>query len=320
MSEKKGCCTPQNMTSAEGVVLQEPIFHAEVRDPAGMVLLEGGTFWMGSEDEDIWVADGEAPVRSVEVPPFYIDKTTVTNAQFASFVEATSYVTDSEKYGWSYVFKLQLPKSRQRKLQGTRTVQGLQWWYAIEEASWRKPEGSGSNIKKRMDHPVVHVTWNDAIAYCRWAGKRLPTEAEWEYAARGGLEKKRLPWGDELFPQKKIVANTWIGHFPDEHKPARSYEWSAPAKSFPANGYGLYNMSGNVWEWCNDWFSADWHQHHALVNPRGPETGTTKVMKGGSFLCHDSYCNRYRVAARTSNTPDSSTTNIGFRCVADIRA
>jgi formylglycine-generating enzyme required for sulfatase activity len=275
---------------------------------------------MGSADEDGWTKDGEGPVREVELAPFRIDHTAVTNEGFAEFVEATGYRTEAERFGWSFVFHLLVPAKIKRKEAGTRRVQGLQWWIAVEDAFWRKPEGPGSNIKKRMDHPVVHVSWNDAAAYAEWAGKRLPTEAEWECAARGGLVQKRYCWGDELRPGGKHMCNIWQGRFPHENSAEDGWVGTAPANSFPANGYGLRNMAGNVWEWCADWFSADWHVSATAatrVNPRGPQSGDRRVMRGGSYLCHDSYCNRYRVGARTGNTPDSSTGNCGFRCVAE---
>ena len=275
---------------------------------------------MGSADEDGWPEDGEGPVREVELAPFRIDRTAVTNEQFAEFVEATGYRTEAERFGWSFVFHLLVPAKIKRKQAGAQRVQGLQWWIAVEDALWRKPEGPGSNIKKRMDHPAVHISWNDAAAYAEWAGKRLPTEAEWEYAARGGLEQKRYCWGDELRPGNKHMCNIWQGRFPHENSAADGWVGTAPANSFPPNGFGLRNMAGNVWEWCADRFSPDWHvpaTEATRVNPRGPQSGERRVMRGGSYLCHDSYCNRYRVGARTGNTPDSSTGNCGFRCLAD---
>jgi len=296
----------------------KPLIFANTGSTESMVQLEGAQFLMGTEDDDAWVEDGEGPVRQVTVKPFYLDATSVTNEQYATFIEATHYKTEAEQFTWSYVFHSLLPKSKQRKLKTTHTVMGLQWWYAIEGAYWIKPEGSGSNIKKRMDHPVVHISWNDAIAYARWAGKRLPTEAEWEYAARGGLEQSRFPWGDELTPGGKHRCNIWQGKFPDQDTGEDGYSGTASARSFKPNGYGIHNTSGNVWEWCNDWFSPTWHLTASREYPLGPENGERKIMKGGSFLCHNSYCNRYRVAARTSNTPDSSTDNCGFRCARDV--
>jgi len=324
--QKKSCCAPSAGYQSETL---ERIEKATGADTSAMILIESNSddgrihYKMGSEDDDIWRADGEAPIRDVVIDPFYISPTTVTNAQFEKFVQATGYETEAEKFGWSFVFLVLLPKSKQRKLRNSMTVQGLNWWYAIEGASWRKPEGSGSNIKKRMDHPVTHVSWNDATEYCQWAGVRLPTEAEWEYAARGGLAGKRMPWGDELEPDGKHRCNVWQGEFPQKNSAADGYIGTAPAKSFPANGFGLYNCSGNVWEWVGDWFEPKWRaRQEVLDNPTGPHgkplgKEAQKMIKGGSFLCHHSYCNRYRVAARTGNTPESTTSNLGFRVVVD---
>lgn len=333
-SSEKRCCTPDRPAKRSregGAQASLPAGVADgpsgLGDPhgdetrlasaEGMIHLEGRCFRMGAEDPDGWPLDGEGPVREVELSPFWIDATTVTNADFERFVEETGYRTEAEEFGWSYVFLVLLPKSKRRKLRDSHTVQGLQWWYAVEGACWRKPEGSGSNIKKRMDHPVVHVSWRDAATYARWAGKRLPTEAEWEYAARGGRDQQRYPWGNDLTPGGKHRCNIWQGEFPHRNTLADGYLGTAPARSFRSNDFGLYNVSGNVWEWCADWFSPDWHLSATNKDPRGPEVGAARVMKGGSFLCHHSYCNRYRLGARTSNTPDSSTSNLGFRCVAD---
>lgn len=323
------CCPPSGSTPAGGcqsglgtgiqeVALRARILYADSGSTEGLIRLEGGRFQMGCADPDGWKSDGEGPVREVEMKPFYLAPTTVTLAQFQEFVEATGYVTDSERFGWSYVFFGQLDEKKKAK--GRQAVRGLQWWNGVEQASWKKPEGPGSKIKNRMDHPVTQVTWNDAMAYCEWAGYRLPTEAEWEFAARGGLEQKRYPWGDELKPEGKWRCNIWQGKFPEVNTEEDGYAWTAPAKSFKANPGGFYNCSGNVWEWCGDWFSPDWHvpaRPDTRVNPQGPPEGQSKVMRGGSFLCHDSYCNRYRVGARTSNTPDTGTTNLGFRVARD---
>ena len=277
------------------------------RDPDDMVDLPGGTFLMGSDDPDARPEDGEGPVRAVTVDGFRIHRTTVTNAEFAAFVDATGYRTQAESFGWSYVFEGLLPKAKRHRLAQTGDVKAVPWWLAVDGAYWRKPEGSGSNLRGRLHHPVVHVSWHDAVAYCAWAGKRLPTEAEWEYAARGGLEGKRYPWGDAFMRGGKHRCNIWQGRFPKQNTLDDGHFGTAPAESFAPNGYGLYNMAGNVWEWCADWFSPDGDRR---------DQRDQKVLKGGSYLCHDSYCNRYRVAARYANTPDSATGNAGFRCVA----
>ena len=307
----EACCAParpcNTRTSAATVAARS--------DPGdAMVELRSGTFLMGSEDPDARPDDGEGPVREVTVDAFCIDATTVTNRQFAEFADATGYRTEAEAFGWSYVFRGLLPKSRQRKLVRTTDLKAVPWWTAVDGAFWSKPEGPGSSLRGRLHHPVVHVSWNDANAYCRWARKRLPTEAEWEYAARGGFAGKRLPWGDEMTPGGRHRCNVWQGTFPDINTLDDGYLGTAPARSFPPNAYGLYNMAGNVWEWCADWFSANRDVGDARENPTGPTTGDHKVLKGGSYLCHDSYCNRYRVAARYANTPDSATGNAGFRC------
>lgn len=280
-----------------------------------MVYLEGGRFWMGGDDHEGFPADGEGPVREVTLSPFYIDTCTVSNAQFAEFVKDTGYVTEAERFGWSFVFHLLVSDAVRQEVDNV--AMQVPWWYRVQGAYWAKPEGRDSDIADRMNHPVVHVSWNDADAYCRWAGKRLPTEAEWEYAARGGLVKKRYPWGDLLKPGEAHMCNIWQGKFPDKNNAADGYVGTAPVDAYEPNGYGLYNVSGNVWEWCADWFSPTYHRDSAAVDPVGPAKGTNRSMRGGSYLCHRSYCNRYRLAARTANTPDSSTGNMGFRCAAD---
>jgi formylglycine-generating enzyme required for sulfatase activity len=285
-----------------------------------MVEIPAGPFSMGGADPEAIPGDGEGPVRTVFVSGFLMDETAVTNDRFARFIRETGYVTDAERYGWSFVFHGALaPEARRRILSGV--VPGASWWLAVEGASWRSPDGPGSSARSRADHPAVHVSWNDAAAYAAWAGKRLPTEAEWEKAARGGLAGTRFPWGEELTPDGRHCCNVWQGEFPSLNTGADGHLWTAPARSFAPNGYGLYNMVGNVWEWCADWWSADWHAvetHATRSDPAGPPSGTARVIRGGSYACHASYCTRYRLAARTSNTPDSSTGHTGFRCVADL--
>lgn len=281
-----------------------------------MVLIPGGEFTMGTDDPIGFASDGEGPTRKVTVSPFYMDATAVTNNQLARFVKETGYRTEAERYGWSFVFRGFLaPKVAERI---TQVVAEAPWWAPVEGAYWRHPEGPGSNIRKRMEHPAVHISWNDAMAYCEWSGKRLPTEAEWEFAARGGLEQMLYAWGDELMPDGRHMCNIWQGEFPNLNTGDDGYKGTAPAKSFAPNGYGLYNMAGNVWEWQSDWFSPTYHQQDTRDNPKGPPTGSSRSLRGGSYMCHDSYCNRYRVAARSANTPDSSTANLGFRCLVDI--
>ncbi|NKI20272.1 formylglycine-generating enzyme family protein [Paenibacillus dendritiformis] len=279
------------------------------------ILLEGGTFAMGSEDAEAFPADGEGPIREVTVGPFRIAPYAVTNEEFARFVAATGYITEAERFGWSYVFHLLAPDLEEDHIIGR--PQGTLWWLGVRQACWHRPEGPGSSVAERMDHPVIHVSWHDAQAYCEWAGTRLPTESEWEFAARGGLERRRYPWGDLLKPDGKHRCNIWQGKFPVKNNASDGYIGTAPVDAFEPNGYGLYNVAGNVWEWCADWFTANPDERGPAVQPRGPQTGTERVMKGGSYLCHKSYCNRYRVGARNKNTPDSSTGNLGFRCAAD---
>ena len=266
---------------------------------------------MGGNDPDGFPTDGEGPVRQVTLSPFRIDPFATTNLQFAEFVDATGYRTDAEGYGWSFVFAGVVPAGHPP----TRGVAGAPWWRQVFGADWQHPEGPGSTVSDRADHPVVHVSWRDATAYCRWADRRLPTEAEWEYAARGGLRQARYPWGDELTPDGQWVCNVWQGAFPTHNTLEDGFLTTAPVDAFEPNGFGLHNVAGNVWEWCADWFSPE-HTPETR-NPVGPPNGHARVIRGGSYLCHHSYCNRYRVAARTANTPDSSTGNMGFRCAAD---
>jgi formylglycine-generating enzyme required for sulfatase activity len=265
---------------------------------------------MGSGDADRNPLDGEAPVRLVTLTPFWIARAATTNAEFADFIDATGHVTGAEEYGWSFVFASFLPAELRRT---ALRPEGAPWWCKVDGASWRQPEGPGSSWVERADHPVVHVDHRDALAYSRWVGMRLPTEAEWEYAARGGIDGARYPWGDELLPGGKHMCNIWQGVFPTKNTSLDGYRGTAPARSFEPNGYGLFNVSGNVWEWCKDWWGTE-HEAAPVLDPVGPARGTARVMRGGSYLCHDSYCNRYRVAARTSNDPLSSSGNIGFRC------
>ena len=261
---------------------------------------------MGSDDNR-FPDDGEGPVREVTVSEFAIACFTVSNLQFGDFVRATRYTTDAERYGWSFVFTGSLPDDLKRA--------GTPWWVPVPHAYWAQPEGPPSTILDRLDHPVVHVSWNDASAYCQWSGTRLPTEAEWEMAARGGLKQAIYPWGDELTPAGEHRCNIWQGDFPDHNTANDGYAGTAPVHAFPANGYGLHNVAGNVWEWCEDYFSPRYHQTTTSRDPLHNELSPNRSLRGGSFLCNESHCNRYRVAARSSNTPESSSSNIGFRVI-----
>jgi len=282
-------------------------------DSAAMVLVPGGTFRMGSDASYAHPDDGEGPVHDVDLDDFWLSTTTVTNAEFGAFVAATRHVTEAEAFGWSFVFGGLLPDA----FPDTRAAASAPWWRQVYGADWRHPEGPHSNVADRADHPVIHVSWNDAMAYCRWAAARLPTEAEWERAARGGDEGRMFPWGDELEPGGKHRMNVWQGEFPNQNLALDGYLGTAPVDAFPSNAYGLHNMTGNVWEWCADWFDPGYYATSPRAKPPGPPSGTHRVMRGGSYLCHASYCNRYRVAARSANTPDSSTGNLGFRVARD---
>jgi formylglycine-generating enzyme required for sulfatase activity len=267
---------------------------------------------MGSPLGDGYAADGEHPVHEVSISSFELSPTTVTNADFADFCTATGFTTLAERDGWSFVFGGLLPDD----FPPTRAVAAAPWWRQVEGADWRHPDGPQSTILDRLDHPVVHVNWFEAVAYCEWSGSRLPTEAEWEYAARGGLDRRRYPWGDELEPDGTHRMNVFQGTFPAANTCADGYAGTAPVGAFEPNGYGAHQMTGNVWEWCADWFDPHTYEASDRTDPVGAPGGTHRVMRGGSYLCHHSYCTRYRVGARSANTPDSATGNIGFRVVA----
>jgi formylglycine-generating enzyme required for sulfatase activity len=316
-------------------------FEEEQASP-GMKWISGGSFVMGATDTDQLAQQVERPAHGVRVDGFWIDATEVTNAAFAEFVTATGYVTEAEKaIDWEKL-KNQLPPGTPRPSddllrpgsmvftppKGSVPLNNVQaWWSWVHGADWRHPEGPDSTIDGREDHPVVHVSWEDASAYSKWIGKRLPTEAEWEFAARGGLESARFVWGDQPFSKEQPQANIWQGNFPDKNTIVDGFLRTSPAKTFPPNGYGLYDMSGNVWEWCSDWWRVDLYRHrvgkgHPVENPTGPPKHfdprnpyeQQRVTRGGSFLCNDGFCSAYRPAGRRGTAFDTGMSHIGFRC------
>jgi formylglycine-generating enzyme len=318
--------------SQPSLSVEQPIINGRTPPgpaPEGMVWIPGGQYWMGANDDAMPDA---RPVHLVTVDGFWMDETEVTNAQFAKFAEATGYLTvaerkpDAKDYPGADPAML-VPGS----IVFTPTKQPvpldnhMAWWRYVPGANWGHPEGPESDLKGRENHPAVHICWDDAVAYAKWAGKRLPTEAEWEFAARGGLDRKRFIWGDELLPKGKWQVNNWQGHFPNENICGDGFERTAPVRSFEPNGYGLYDMAGNVWEWCSDWYRPDYYAESAGQNPKGPAssfdplepTVPKRVQRGGSFLCSDLYCVRYLPGARGKGAPDSAASHVGFRCVQD---
>ena len=280
---------------------------------AGAIDIPGGRAEIGT-DRPLFPLDGEGPRRFQRIRPFALGATAVTNVDFASFVADTGYVTEAERFGWTYVFYAHI-----QGLGETAAVAGTEWWRRVDGACWRIPYGPGSSIDGREDYPVVHVSWNDACAFAHWAGGRLPSEAEWEHAARGGLSGAIYPWGDRHPDDDGFQpCNIWQGRFPHRDLGKDGYAGLAPARSFAPNGFGLYNMSGNCWEWTAEPFRVRSLKSAAgPINERARATDA-KLLKGGSHLCHASYCHRYRIAARHSNTPDTSTSHIGFRLAFDI--
>ena len=308
----KSCCLPDRAPTPS-VVATCLLVAPSDDDGARLIRIPGGTFLMGSNDSAAHLLDGEGPVRAVTLDPFRIDAVAVSNRRFARFAAATGYVTEAERIGWSFVFRNFLPVDRRP----AAPPPGAPWWLPVEGACWRAPEGPGSSTDSRADHPVIHVSHADAATFCAWAGGRLPTEAEWECAARGRLVQKRYPWGNELTPDGAHRCNIWQGHFPEDDSGEDGYRGTAPVDAYAANPYGLHNMAGNVWEWCADWFDADFHRRGPLDNPKGPLDGKARVIRGGSYLCHESYCFRYRVSARSSAEPGNATGNLGFRLARD---
>ena len=278
--------------------------------------LPAGWFAMGDSGGDGNGGDGESPVHQVELSAFDIDATTVAVADFARFVDATSYVTEAEAFGFSAVFHL-VVAADPSDIVGQPAE--APWWLGVRGADWRHPAGPLSEGGDQTDHPVVHISWNDVQAYCAWAGRRLPTEVEWEYAARGGLDRKRYPWGNDLHTADGgWQCNIWQGSFPTVNTGDDGWLTTAPVRTYQPNGYGLWQAVGNIWEWCEDAFDPLGYQRgdrgSAAINRAAQ--ASSRVLRGGSYLCHDSYCNRYRNSARSRNTPDSSMGNAGFRTVA----
>jgi formylglycine-generating enzyme required for sulfatase activity len=323
------CCSPSSddRSATDAALLATQRY--EAKKPAGkaespepligtesqvFVTVPEGSFAMGSEDS-AYPADGEGPVRQVSLSAFKISATAVTNTCFAEFVSATGWITEAEQQGSSFVFGGLLPDD----FPPTQGVAAAPWWRLVEGADWRHPEGPQSTVAQRMDHPVVQVTWEDAVAYCEWADARLPTEAEWERAARGGLTGKRYPWGDQREPEGEHRMNVFQGEFPGNNTAEDGFPGTAPADAYKPNGLGLFNTCGNVWEWCGDFFDPSFHVTGPRQDPCGPPAGTHRVMRGGSYLCHESYCWRYRVSARSANTAQSSAGNIGFRVARSDR-
>jgi len=323
-----GCATSRSHATEPGGVWSQDHQHIDQDEEIsketqlsleGMAFIKGGTFNIGT-DEPVFLADGESPRRPVTVSDFYMDKVEVSNREFEKFVQAEGYVTEAEKFGNSFVADYFL--SEQVKNDIVQAVANAPWWLPVDGADWRHPEGKDSNLESRMDHPVLHVSWNDAVKFCTWKGKRLPTEAEWETACRNNKQNRLFPWGNKWNPKGVFRANIWTGTFPEVNTAEDGYTGTAPVDgSFPVQtDTDLHHMIGNVWEWTADWWTVRHEPPNSAeppVNPNGPKTGTDKVKKGGSFMCHKDYCYRYRCAARSQNTPDSSAYNLGFRCAAD---
>ncbi|SIN77540.1 formylglycine-generating enzyme family protein [Vannielia litorea] len=317
--EKSGCCPstgPRMDGRADYLALAEDVAPADpsTRDRlrAALIDLPGGIFEMGTR-KSTFAADLDSPRRKVKLSPFAISPHSVTVARFRAFVEATGYVSVAEHEGWSYVFHLLLPDPAA----WPNSPPGLRWWRQVNGATWFAPEGPGSTTRGREEHPVTHISWYDARAYARWSGLRLPREAEWEFAARGGLARQKFPWGNAFEPSGKPAMNTFRGQFPDRHDLGPDWQGTVPVTAHAPNGYGLYNMTGNVWEWVEDRFGPlPPAQAIPPRDPGGAAEGYARVQRGGSYLCHVSYCDRYHVHSRTRTDPDTSIGNCGFRVAA----
>jgi len=276
------------------------------------IFVRGGKTHVGTDEPEI-AQDGEGPARDITIRDFSLEATTVTNARFAAFVAATGFVTEAERFGWAAVFFNSPERLRSAQAAGS----ALPWWHRVDGASWKAPEGPGSTIVDRLDHPVVQVSWADAKAFADWVGGRLPGEAEWEHAARGGNQKQRFPWGNAEPTDEAIWCNIWQGTFPEHNLETDGYLRTAPARSYSPNALGFYNMAGNVWEWMQDPYRIRSMSRQAKARNTQALAHQDKVLKGGSFLCHKSYCYRYRIAARMGLSPDSATSNTGFRVAYD---
>jgi len=328
-----------NVAKSATTTTQDPGGTPTAREVNGMILIPGGTFQMGADNDQ--ASTDEYPKHAVTVNAFLIDANEVTNAEFQKFVDATGYVTIAEKKpNWDDLKKT-VPPGTPKPSDSLLVAASLvfhsttgpvdlgdysQWWAWTPGADWRHPEGPGSSIKGKENYPVVQVSWYDAMAYCKWAGKRLPTEAEWEFAARGGLVNNVYPWGNEPVATGRSKANSWGGQFPYHNDQKDGYVMLAPVRSYAPNGYGLYDMAGNVWEWCSDWYDANYYRSSGKIDPKGPaksndpdEPATPKKsLRGGSFLCNESYCTGYRVSRRMKSSPDTGLEHTGFRCVKDV--
>lgn len=343
MEDTTNCMKPPSRFGAASGTSETAITYSGDSSTAGMVHISGGAFMMGGNNNQ--ASADEYPKHAVKLNAFWMDATEVTNAQFEAFVKATGYITTAEKApDWEEI-KSSLPPGTPKPHDSMLVAASLvftpsqgpvdlnnyaTWWRWQTGASWKHPEGPGSSLKGKENLPVVHVSWDDAQAYCKWAGKRLPTESEWEFAARGGLQDNVYPWGNEHVNNGPAKTNSWEGDFPYRNEQKDGYVKIAPVRSFEPNGYGLYDMAGNVWEWCSDWYHADYYktlQNGESNNPKGPDKSfdpqepyvQKRSLRGGSFLCNDSYCTGYRVSRRMKSSPDTGLEHTGFRCVKDAK-
>lgn len=314
MKPQRPCCAPSAGSLEHGTSRRDPVAVSSVAVAPDLIALDAGEFLMGTDNDEGYRADGEGPQRRVALDAFSISACAVSNAEFGVFARDTGYISDAERCGWSFVFQGFVGEKLKDRIKGVSSE--APWWVAVEGACWSRPEGPGSTVDGRDDHPVTHVSWHDAKAYCRWSGTRLPSEAEWEFAARGTLDDQVYPWGNELRPDGQYRCNIWQGEFPNHDLGSDGYVGTAPVNAYEPNGHGLYNAVGNVWEWCEDWFSPNYHRVTRAEDPHYVVPTGRRSIRGGSFLCHHSYCNRYRIAARSSNTPESTTNHCGFRVAA----